>query len=102
HSVDGSASKAGPDLLAVGDKFPRRELIRAIQEPSASIAIGYGATIVEMKSGEEFHGILKESTAESLKLIGADGKPILIAVRDIKEQRGSAVSLMPEGLHAGL
>src|SRR5262245_16928023 len=96
HSVDGSASKAGPDLFAVGDKFPRRELIRAIQEPSASIAVGYGTTIVEMKSGEEFQGILKESTADALDLVGADGKHIQIATRDIKEQRGSTVSLMPE------
>ena len=102
HSVDGSASKAGPDLLEVGDKFPRRELIRAIQEPSASIAVGYGTTIVETKSGEEFQGILKETTVDSLDLIGADGKHIRIAARDIKEQRGSTVSLMPEGLQAGM
>jgi len=40
--VDGSSSKAGPDLFAVGDKFPRRDLIRAVLEPSAEIAVGYG------------------------------------------------------------
>src|SRR5260370_110955 len=51
HSVDGSSSKAGPDLFAVGDKFPRRELIRAVLEPSADIAVGYGTTIVETKAG---------------------------------------------------
>jgi putative heme-binding domain-containing protein len=102
HSVDGSASKAGPDLFAIGDKFPRRELIAAVQEPSASIAIGYGTTIVETTAGEEFEGILKETTADALDLIGADGKHIRVATRDIKQQRGSTVSLMPEGLHAGL
>src|SRR5438477_13027075 len=37
HSVDATSSKAGPDLFAVGDKFPRRELIDAVLEPSASI-----------------------------------------------------------------
>src|ERR1051325_1794447 len=36
HSVDGTSSKAGPDLYAIGDKFPRRELIAAVLEPSAS------------------------------------------------------------------
>ncbi len=102
HSIDGSSGKAGPDLLAVGDKFPRRELIRAVLEPSAEIAIGYGTTILETKSGEEFEGIIKQSTAEALELIGADGKRIRIATAEIKEQRGSTVSLMPEGLHAGL
>ena len=102
HSVDGSSDKAGPDLFAVGDKFPRRELVRAILEPSAEIAIGYGTTIVETKSGEEFQGIVKQSSAEAVELTGADGKRVRIVAGDIKEQRGSAVSLMPEGLHAGL
>jgi putative heme-binding domain-containing protein len=102
HSVDGSSSMAGPDLFAAGDKFPRAELIRAILEPSASIAIGYGTTIVETKSGEEFQGIVKETTAQVVDLAGADGKHIRIPASDIKSQRGSTISLMPEGLQAGL
>jgi len=63
HSVDGTSSKAGPDLFAAGDKFPRPELITAVLEPSAAIAVGYGATIVETKSGDEFQVIIKESTS---------------------------------------
>jgi len=102
HSVDGSSSKAGPDLFAVGDKFPRRDLIRAVLEPSAEIAVGYGTTIVDTKSGEAYLGVLKNSTAETLELMGADGKRVRIAMREIKEQRGSAVSLMPDGLQMGL
>jgi putative heme-binding domain-containing protein len=101
HSVDGSSGKAGPDLFAVGDKFPRRELIRAVLEPSVEIAVGYGTTRVETKAGEEFQGIVKQATDDALELIGADGKRVRLATRDIKEQRGSTVSLMPEGLHAG-
>jgi putative heme-binding domain-containing protein len=102
HSMDGSSTKAGPDLFAVGDKFPRRELIRAVLEPSADIAVGYGTTIVVTKSGEEFQGIVKETTADALDLIGADGKYARISPRDIQEQRGSAVSFMPDGLQAGM
>jgi putative heme-binding domain-containing protein len=102
HSVDGTAGKAGPDLFAVGDTFPRRELINAVLEPSASIAIGYGTTIVETKSGDEFQGIVKETTPNALELACADGKRVRIATRDIAQQRGSLVSLMPDGLQAGL
>ena len=102
HSVDGSSSKAGPDLFALGDKFPRRELIRAVLEPSAEIAVGYGTTTVETKSDEEFQGIIKETTADFVDLIGADGKHVRIATQDIKVQRGSTVSLMPEGFQAGI
>jgi mono/diheme cytochrome c family protein len=51
HSVDGRASKAGPDLFAVGDKFGRRDLVDAVLEPSTTISPGYGNVIVETKGG---------------------------------------------------
>src|SRR6266576_6720017 len=54
HSVDGTSSKAGPDLYAVGDKSPRPDLITAVLEPSAAIAVGYASSIVETRSDEEF------------------------------------------------
>lgn len=102
HSVDGSATKAGPDLFAAGDKFGRRDLVDAVLAPSTTIAPGYGTVIVETKDDEEFQGTLKQSTATELQLMGADGKPVTIRKTDIREQRGSSVSLMPEGLQTGL
>ena len=102
HSIDGTASKAGPDLFAVGDKFGRRDLVDAVLMPSATISPGYGTVIVETKAGVEYQGILKQSTDASLQLMGADGKMVTIAKADIKEQRGSQASLMPDGLQAGL
>jgi putative heme-binding domain-containing protein len=98
HSMDGSASKAGPDLLAVGDKFGRRDLVDAILLPSAVISPGYGTMIVETKSGTEFQGILKRANDTALELMGADGKLISIPTFEIREKRGSSISLMPEGL----
>jgi putative heme-binding domain-containing protein len=102
HSVDGKGGKAGPDLFAVGDKFPRGELIAAVLDPSAAIAVGYGTTIVETKSDEIHQGVIKGATAEAIELMGADGHLVRIASRDIQEQRGSSVSLMPDGLQEGL
>ncbi len=102
HSLDGSASKAGPDLFAVGDKFGRRDLVDAILMPSATISPGYGTVVVTTKSGEEFQGVLKQSNDAGVQLMGADGKRVFIAAADIKEQGGSQLSLMPEGLQAGL
>ena len=102
HSIDGTATKAGPDLYAVGDKFPRREIVQAILEPSAEIAIGYGTTIVETKSGEVHEGIVKQSSDKAIELMNANGQRVRIPGDDVLRQRGSAVSLMPEGLPAGL
>jgi putative heme-binding domain-containing protein len=102
HSIDGTASKAGPDLSAAGDAFGRRDLVESVLVPSAKIAPGYGTVTVETKSGETIQGILKQSTGSGIQLMGGDGKLVAIAKGDILKQEGSAVSLMPEGLQAGL
>jgi putative heme-binding domain-containing protein len=102
HTVDGSAGRAGPDLFAAGDAFGRRDLIDALLEPSANIAPGYGTVIVATKDGASFQGVLKGSTADQLQLMGPDGKLIEIPAAAIKQRSGTAVSLMPEGLHTGL
>jgi putative heme-binding domain-containing protein len=102
HSIDGSASKAGPDLFAAGDKFGRRDLVDAVLTPSVVISPGYGTVIVQTKSGDEFQGILKQATDAGVQLMGADGRIVSIATTVIKEQRGSSLSLMPEGLQEGL
>lgn len=102
HSFDGTSSKAGPDLAFAGDKFPRRELIRSLLEPSAAIAVGYGTTTIELKSGEEVQGIIKQATDTYTELMTAAGTPVRIPAGEIKEQRGSTVSLMPQGLEAGM
>lgn len=102
HSVDGSASKAGPDLFAAGDAFGRRDLIEAVLKPSATIAPGYGTVVVETKAGALLQGTLKQKTDAGLQLMGVEGKMVSIATADIKEQSGLPLSLMPEGLHANL
>ena len=102
HSVDGTASKAGPDLLAVGDKFGRRDLVEAVLVPSATIAPGYGTVVVETKAGLQYQGVLKQATDQGIQLMDGDGKLVSIAKVEIQSQQGSTVSLMPEGLQAGV
>ncbi len=102
HSVDGRATKAGPDLATVGDQFARRDLLEAVLTPSATIAVGYGTTRVETKDGEEHQGVLKQVTAEWIELAVGDGSRLRIPTAEVQEQRGSTVSLMPENLQAGV
>ena len=102
HSTDGSSSLAGPDLFTIGGKFERGDLIRAVLEPSADIAIGYDTTTIQTKSGEDAEGIVKEVTSDWTELMSGDGKRVRIAASDIQSQRTSKVSLMPQGLEAGM
>jgi putative heme-binding domain-containing protein len=102
HSTDGTSRLAGPDLFAIGDKFPKAEIVRSVLEPSASIAVGYGTTIVERKSAEEVQGVIKTASDAALEMMGADGKLVRIPTGDIRQQRTSALSLMPEGLQLAM
>ena len=102
HSIDGRGDKAGPDLFAVGDRFGRGDLIKAVLFPSETIAVGYGATTVQTKAGAEYLGVIKRATDSWIELMGADAKLVRIATDDIKARHDSNISLMPEGLHASL
>ena len=100
HTVDGSSSKAGPDLSFIGDKFPRHDLITAILDPSATIAIGYESTTIETKSGEEYTGVIKQANESYLGLMNIDGKLVRFSTSDIASRHGNKISLMPAGLYA--
>jgi putative heme-binding domain-containing protein len=102
HTVNGSSGLAGPDLFAIGDKFPRRELIRSILTPSSTIAVGYGATSITRKSGEIVVGVIKQATDSWVELKGMDGKAVRVETADIASQTDLPISLMPEGLHQAL
>ena len=98
HSVDGSGNRAGPDLSAIGDKFPRNELIRAVLEPSSTIAVGYDNTVITRQDGSLLAGVVKQAANEWIELMGADAKPVRVTAAEIAKRETSAVSLMPEGL----
>lgn len=102
HTVDGSTSKAGPDLYGTGNKFSRNDLIDTILNPSAQIAVGYETTLLETKSGEIYSGIIKEVREEAVMLMTADGRGIQFPDSQIIKRRVSNVSLMPEGLHTAM
>lgn len=100
HTVDGSSSKAGPDLSFIGDKFPRRELINSILDPSATIAIGYESTTIVTKSDEEITGVIKQANDSYVGVMAIDGKLVRIPTGDIASRHGNKISLMPAGLYA--
>jgi putative heme-binding domain-containing protein len=103
HTTDGSAGLAGPDLFAVGDKYPRADLINHVLNPSATVAVGYETTVVTTNSGDAVVGVVKEANDDHLGLMDGSGKLQRVAIADIKSRRTQAnVSLMPTDLEAGL
>ena len=102
HSLDGTRSKAAPDLSAVGEKFGRREIIESVLTPSARISEGYETTLLMLNEGKTVSGIIKSATDQSLELLTQNGELIHVDPDEIESRRTSATSIMPQGIHAVL
>ncbi|MCC9607972.1 HEAT repeat domain-containing protein [Blastopirellula sp. JC732] len=102
HAVNGVGGKVGPDLVGIGSKYPREELIRSILEPSLRIANGYDTGVVMTVDGTVVTGVLKLESPEAVELMTADGKTIRIADDDIEDFKRSPLSSMPNGIQEGM
>jgi putative heme-binding domain-containing protein len=103
HVVGGAGTaNIGPDLLGVGAKYPRRELIRAVLEPSNRILIDFEMVIVVTTSGAIHQGMIRSQTSERIELVTPEGKVIPIRSDEIELKKKSNLSPMPNGLASGM
>lgn len=99
HDITGRERRAGPSLIAVGDKYSQDQMIRSVLEPSAKIHPDYGALIVTTIDGQTISGVLKNRTDTVLELLNVAGEITRIPIDDIESEQPSRTSLMPDGLH---
>lgn len=99
HSVGERKRLAGPDLIVVGDKFIREQLIASVLHPSSRIHPDFATLTVSTRDGKTHNGVVKNRTDNELLLFDKDGKTRSILASDIEDQKRSDVSLMPAGLH---
>jgi putative heme-binding domain-containing protein len=102
HRLGGQGARIGPDLTAVGGRFPRAYLIESILEPSRTVAPSYETVAVALVDGRVLTGVRTGETGTSLTLADAEGKTHLLAKSEIEAQRTQASSLMPDGLEKPL
>ncbi|MEM7234268.1 MAG: c-type cytochrome [Planctomycetota bacterium] len=98
HRVGKDERRAGPDLLGIGDKYPRKKLIESILEPSKSTVAGYSLNEVTTKKGQVHSGIVKGRSESTVELFLATGETIEIPRKEILSDSPSRGSLMPKGL----
>jgi quinoprotein glucose dehydrogenase len=97
HKVRGQGGEVGPDLTGIGSKKDRNYLLRSIVEPNGEIAQGFDTLVVATADGRVISGILKDSPANVLRLMDAEGKMIEIPKSEVDEQTRGA-SAMPMDL----
>jgi putative heme-binding domain-containing protein len=72
--------------------------LEAIVFPSASFVRSYEPMVLVAKDGEEYSGVLRNESSDSLLLVSGVGAEKRFSRDEITEMRPGTVSVMPEGL----
>lgn len=91
----------GPDLRSITDKSPAG-LLNAILDPNQTVDPRYLTYTIDLKDDSSLSGRIVSETGNSLNLLTAEAKTHTILRNQIAHLQGSRLSLMPEGLEAGL
>jgi putative heme-binding domain-containing protein len=101
HTFHGRGGDVGPDLTAVRSKYKAPELLDSILNPSAAIAFGYDAWLVETKDEELVSGFIL-SEGESIVMKDTTGKRRVIPASEVETKTKQKASLMPDNVALGL
>lgn len=97
HVLDGVGHAVGPDLAALINKSPSY-LLSEILDPSRNLDSRYSEYQALTRDERTISGILAAENASGITLRGQQGKDETILRTDLQNLRGTAKSLMPEGL----
>lgn len=102
HAISPGQAPIGPQLLDIGKRYNRQQLIESIVKPSATIAQGFATNIFDLKSGQTHSGFVVREAADEVEMRTAEGKSLVVPKAEIEERSESKVSAMPEGLVSNL
>jgi putative heme-binding domain-containing protein len=101
HERDGVGNEVGPDLRTIVE-HPPEKLLANILDPNADIQPGYHAYNCKLTNGEDIYGLISSESGNSVVFKLADGSKRNILRSEIQSLQSANLSLMPEGLEAGL
>ena len=91
----------GPDLRSITDRT-KDGLFSSILDPNQTVDASYAGYSVTLADGSALYGRVLSETSNNLILRLLDGSDRQLLRREIKTLRNSGLSLMPEGLEAGM
>jgi putative heme-binding domain-containing protein len=101
HSLGGQGNEVGPDLRPFKNK-PVQDYLVAILDPNSVIEPRFTLYMIDTKDDRALSGVVVNETATSLTLVQPAGVRETILRKDIAKFKASTLSLMPEGLEAGI
>lgn len=97
HAIGGGGGTVGPDLSHIASTLTREQLLRALVDPSARLAPGYGSVTVTLSDGQVVNGILMEEHAKEIILKTADAEPLRIPLSRISKRENMSSGMPPMG-----
>ncbi|MCP5559741.1 MAG: c-type cytochrome [Verrucomicrobiaceae bacterium] len=101
HRRSGRGNVVGPDLSLVAQQGDRTAILRSILEPQREVAPQFYPTLLKLKDGTEFTGILLRSSSVDVYR-DLSGKERTFTKADVLERSELRTSLMPPGLVTSL
>lgn len=101
HRLGGDGYALGPDLVTVKTAGNEKTLMNII-DPNAEVRPEFASYVVDTKDDNTFVGLVANETATTVTVRQAYGKEDVIPRSNISSLRSQGLSLMPEGLEAGL
>lgn len=96
HRVRDSGETLGPDLSQIGKKYPPKEMLLHVLEPSRFIDQKYVPWVLESRDGFVHTGLLVEKTENHVVLRDAQNREVRVAAADVETLVSQQKSLMPE------
>ncbi len=101
HRAQGLGMEVGPDLVTVKTKG-REALLSAILDPHKEVASQFIAYTFQSRDGQTLSGLIAEDEADSVTLKMMGGAVATLSRANIQGSSSAGLSLMPEGLEAGM
>jgi putative heme-binding domain-containing protein len=101
HKLGDVGYAVGPNLATVANKTPSF-LLQELFDPNRNVDTRYASYVAATKSGLVRTGILSSESANSITLLGTEGKQFNLLRTDLEELRATGKSLMPEGIEKEL
>ena len=102
HSIVGEGGEIGPDLTGIRSKYGRADIVESVLYPSKRILDGFQQVFFELKGEDDVSGIVRAENADEVTIIDSAGARHVLEKTNITSRKVSKISLMPEGLQAGL
>lgn len=102
HNVNGGEELLGPNLLGIGSRMSRAEIVEEISNPSERIKPSMMGVRIFLKDNRQLSGRILNSNERDLTLMQIGNKTIVIPREDILKTENMEKSMMYAGLLKGL